>query len=278
VQIVVEAQDLATRVADARAAGQKVAFVPTMGALHDGHLSLVKLAKEKADFVVVSIFVNPLQFGQGEDFDRYPRNLEADAARLAEIEADLIFAPTVQQIYPSGASLTKTAGPVGEVLEGEARPGHFDGMLTVVARLFDLVHPDVAIFGAKDAQQLHLITKMAAADYSNIQIVSAPIVRELSGLAMSSRNAYLSEGQRESAAKIYAALKAAKDSAVSPSAAIEVAETQLNAIAEAKLGYISLVNAETFEPVLDGFSGRALLLVAAEIGKTRLIDNIEITL
>jgi len=276
-KLVTNAVELADKVSSARAAGQKIAFVPTMGALHDGHLSLVKLAREKADFVVVSIFVNPLQFGQDEDFARYPRNIDADAARLAEVEVDLVFAPSVDQVYPFGTELTKSAGHLGGLLEGEARPGHFDGMLTVVARLFDLVKPDVAIFGAKDAQQLHLITQMARHDYPSIKIVSAPIVRELSGLAMSSRNAYLTESQRETAAKIYAALKAAKSGAVSTAAALEVAETQLNAIAEAKLGYISLVNAETFEPVLEGFSGRALLLVAAEIGKTRLIDNIEIT-
>lgn len=275
--LVTEADELAAKISAARAAGQKIAFVPTMGALHEGHLSLVKLAHEKADFVVVSIFVNPLQFGQDEDFARYPRNIDTDAARLAEVEADLVFTPSVEQVYPHGTELTKSAGALGELLEGQARPGHFDGMLTVVARLFDLVKPDVAIFGAKDAQQLQLIFQMAGRDYPAIQIISAPIVRELSGLAMSSRNAYLSERQRAAAAKIYVALRAAKAGAVSTTAALEVAEAQLNAIAEAKLGYVSLVNAETFEPVLDGFSGRALLLVAAEIGKTRLIDNIEIT-
>lgn len=276
-QLVARADELAAQISAAREAGKKIAFVPTMGALHEGHISLVKIAREKADFVVVSIFVNPLQFGQNEDFDRYPRDLEADAARLAEAEVDLVFTPGVEQIYPNGSEITKSAGPIGEVLEGVARPGHFDGMLTVVARLFDLVQPDLAVFGAKDAQQLWLINQLAKTEYANVQIVSAPIVRELSGLAMSSRNAYLSESQRGSAAKIYAALKASRDHATSIAAAIETAQTQLEAIAEAKLGYISLVNAETFEPVLENFSGRALLLVAVEIGKTRLIDNIEIT-
>jgi len=260
----------------ARSEGKKIGFVPTMGALHEGHLSLIRLAQQKADFVVASIFVNPLQFGKDEDFDRYPRTVEADASKLEAVGADVLFLPDVAEVYPNGSTVTKFAGPIGEILEGEARPGHFDGMLTVVARLFDLVQPDVVIFGAKDAQQLFLIRHMAAVDYPALQIVEAPIVRELSGLAMSSRNSYLSESEHQLADKINRVLAAAKNAATSPAAALEKAQAGFESMPEAKLGYISLVSAENFESVTENFRGRALLLVAAVIGKTRLIDNIEI--
>lgn len=260
----------------ARAEGKKIGFVPTMGALHEGHLSLIRLAQQKADFVVASIFVNPLQFGKDEDFDRYPRTVEADASKLEAVGADVLFLPEVAEVYPNGSTVTKIAGPIGEILEGEARPGHFDGMLTVVARLFDLVQPDVVIFGAKDAQQLFLIRQMAAVDYPTLQIVEAPIIRELSGLAMSSRNSYLSESEHQLADRINRVLTAAKNAATSPKAALEKAQAGFASIPEAKLGYISLVSAENFESVAENFRGRALLLVAVMIGKTRLIDNIEI--
>lgn len=271
------ATELTEAVASARAKGKKIGFVPTMGALHAGHLSLVKLADQHADFVVASIFVNPLQFGKNEDFDRYPRSIETDVAKLAEVKVDLLFTPSVAEMYPNGSLATKSAGPIGELLEGAARPGHFDGMLTVVARLFDLVVPDVAIFGAKDAQQLFLIRQMAARDYPGLQIVEAPIIRELSGLAMSSRNVYLTEAELETAEQINRMLRAAKAAATSPAAAIEKAQALFESMPAAKLGYVCLVNAETFEPVLNDFQGRALLLVAVVIGKTRLIDNIEIS-
>jgi pantoate--beta-alanine ligase len=260
----------------ARSEGKKIGFVPTMGALHEGHLSLIRLAQQKADFVIASIFVNPLQFGKDEDFDRYPRTVEADASKLEAVGADVLFLPGVAEIYPNGSTVTKFAGPIGEILEGEARPGHFDGMLTVVARLFDLVQPDVVIFGAKDAQQLFLIRQMAAVEYPALQIVEAPIVREFSGLAMSSRNSYLSESEHQLADKINRVLAAAKNAATSPAAALEKAQAGFESMPEAKLGYISLVSAENFESVTENFRGRALLLVAAVIGKTRLIDNIEI--
>ena len=287
-KLVTTTVELESQIAAARAAGKKVAFVPTMGALHAGHLSLAKVAQSKAEFVVVSIFVNPLQFGAGEDFDKYPRTLEADTERLAEAGVDLVFAPTVEQIYPPSGSAaaegsapittpTKDAGPVGEILEGAIRPGHFNGMLTVVARLFDLVKPNFAIFGAKDAQQLFLIKKMAATDYPELQIIEAPIVREPSGLAMSSRNRYLSTHQLQLAETISAALRIAKATAVTPSSAIQSATDAMAKAPEAKLDYIALVDKDTFEPIHDGFSGRALLLIAAAVGKTRLLDNIEIS-
>lgn len=285
--VVSEAQ-LSAEISLAKAAGKKVAFVPTMGALHQGHLSLIELAKKHADFVVVSIFVNPLQFGPSEDFDKYPRTLETDSAQLAEARVDLLFAPTVDVIYPDASeaaanlpATTKSAGPIGEILEGAVRPGHFDGMLTVVSRLFDLVQPDVAVFGAKDAQQLHLINAMATRDYPNLEIIEAPTIREVGGLALSSRNRYLDEAAHEVAQQLSAALRAGaaavhRGGHTNPNLVIETATNAL-ATPEAKLEYIALVDKDTFEPLENGFSGRALLLIAARVGETRLIDNTEIT-
>ena len=270
---------LATEVSVARSEGKKVALVPTMGALHAGHLSLIAAARKHADFVVVSIFVNPLQFGAGEDFDKYPRTLDADVESLEVVNTDVLFAPSVDDVYPEGsaAKTTKSAGGIGVVYEGAARPGHFDGMLTVVARLFDLVQPDFAVFGQKDAQQLFLIQQMAKADYPALQIVPAPTVREPGGLAMSSRNRYLDAAAHEVAEQLSAALRAGQANAASPSAALESARAFMSKAPEAKLEYIALVAANSFEPIDDEFKGRALLLIAAVVGQTRLIDNIEIT-
>lgn len=270
---------LATEVSVARSEGKKVALVPTMGALHAGHLSLIAAARKHADFVVVSIFVNPLQFGAGEDFDKYPRTLDADVESLEVVNTDVLFAPSVDDVYPEGSAAkpTKSAGEIGVVYEGAARPGHFDGMLTVVARLFDLVQPDFAVFGQKDAQQLFLIQQMAKADYPALQIVPAPTVREPGGLAMSSRNRYLDAAAHEVAEQLSAALRAGQANAASPSAALESARAFMSKAPEAKLDYIALVAANSFEPIDDEFKGRALLLIAAVVGQTRLIDNIEIT-
>ncbi len=270
---------LATEVSVARSEGKKVALVPTMGALHAGHLSLIAAARKHADFVVVSIFVNPLQFGAGEDFDKYPRTLDADVESLEVVNTDVLFAPSVDDVYPKGSAAkpTKSAGEIGVVYEGAARPGHFDGMLTVVARLFDLVQPDFAVFGQKDAQQLFLIQQMAKADYPALQIVPAPTVREPGGLAMSSRNRYLDAAAHEVAEQLSAALRAGQATAASPSAALESARAFMSKAPEAKLDYIALVAANSFEPIDDEFKGRALLLIAAVVGQTRLIDNIEIT-
>ena len=285
--IVSEAQ-LNAEIAIAKSAGKTVALVPTMGALHEGHLSLIQVAKKHADFVVVSIFVNPLQFGPSEDFDKYPRTFETDSAQLAEAGIDVLFAPTVEVMYPGGANTagatrepTKSAGPIGATLEGAVRPGHFDGMLTVVARLFDLVQPNVAVFGAKDAQQLHLINVMAARDYPDLKIVEAPTIREAGGLALSSRNRYLDEAAHEVAQQLSVALRAGAAAVhpggqTNPNLVIETARAVLAKAPEAKLDYIALVNQDTFEPIENGFSGRALLLIAARVGETRLIDNTEI--
>jgi len=278
-------------------AGLKVAFVPTMGALHAGHLSLVEKAREYADLVVVSIFVNPLQFGAGEDFDKYPRTLEADAKVLEAAGADILFAPTVEVVYPEAAELGVAAGidsarakaklnpalksgEVGTVFEGAARSGHFDGMLAVVARLFDLAQPDFAVFGAKDAQQLFLIKRMAEALFPDLHIIQAPIIRETSGLALSSRNRYLDPAALKVAEQLSKALNVGKAAVetlgAKPSMAINAARARLEAVPEAKLDYLALVDPNSFEPIDDSFTGRALMLIAAVVGTTRLIDNLTI--
>jgi pantoate--beta-alanine ligase len=292
-QTVVTAAELTAAIDEERdlpgCAGLKVAFVPTMGALHDGHLSLVRKAREYADLVVVSIFVNPLQFGAGEDFDKYPRTLEADAAVLEAAGADVLFAPTVDVIYPDGVEAANAAakarpalqsGEVGTAFEGAARPGHFDGMLAVVARLFELSNPDFAVFGAKDAQQLFLIKRMAATEFPDLHIIEAPIVRETSGLAMSSRNRYLDPAALEVAGQLSKALNVGKAAAetlgAKPSLAVNAARARLEGVPEAKLDYLALVDPSSFELIDDSFTGRALMLIAAVVGSTRLIDNLTI--
>lgn len=292
-QTVVTAAELTAAIDEERdlpgCAGLKVAFVPTMGALHDGHLSLVRKAREYADLVVVSIFVNPLQFGAGEDFEEYPRTLEADAAVLEAAGADVLFAPTVDVIYPDGVAAAHAAakarpalqsGAVGKVFEGAARPGHFDGMLAVVARLFEITNPDFAVFGAKDAQQLFLIKRMAATEFPDLHIIEAPIVRETSGLAMSSRNRYLDPAALEVAGQLSKALNVGKVAAetlgAKPSLAVNAARARLEGVPEAKLDYLALVDPNSFELIDDSFTGRALMLIAAVVGSTRLIDNLTI--
>jgi len=276
---VIAADEIANEIEEARAAGKHIAFVPTMGALHEGHLSLVRQARANAEFVVVSIFVNPLQFGPNEDFEKYPRDLTADAELLQSVGADLLWAPTVDVVYPNGGEITKHAGQIGDLYEGASRPGHFDGVLTVVARLFDLVKPDIVFFGAKDAQQVTLIRQMVARDYEQISMYEAPTVREASGLAMSSRNRYLTEHQREVASHLSAAMRAGEHDAhngAKPSAVLNAVNAELAKAPEAKLDYIALVDSESFESIDDDFTGRARLLIAAKVGETRLIDNLEI--
>lgn len=280
-KIVSDVDELQKTVGDARAKNLSVAFVPTMGALHDGHISLIELAKEHADFVVVSIFVNPLQFGANEDFDKYPRTLQSDAEKLSHADADLLFAPEVSDVYPNSRETTQSAGAVGKTFEGAARPGHFDGMLTVVARLFDLVKPDLAIFGEKDAQQLFLIRKMVAESehrWNALRVIGAPIVREVDGLAMSSRNRYLGVDERAAATNISRALRAAEALDGSAAARLQAAQQVLAQVPAVRLDYVALVNPATFEPIEDGFVGRALLIVAAQVGDTRLIDNQSISI
>jgi pantoate--beta-alanine ligase len=256
---------------------RSVALVPTMGALHEGHRSLMRCAAELADVVVVSIFVNPLQFGAHEDLDRYPRTEAADLAVCATEGVALVFAPTPDVVYPTPPQVTVQAGPRAGHLEGASRPGHFDGVLTVVAKLFNLVAPDLAVFGEKDYQQLALIRQMVHDLDVPVHVVGAATVREADGLALSSRNRYLSTEERDAALALSRALTAA---------AMEPTSTKVKASAQAvidaeprlRLDYLRLVDAETLEPVSRTFAGAARLLVAAYAGNTRLIDNVALTL
>jgi pantoate--beta-alanine ligase len=255
-----------------------VALVPTMGALHAGHMALIAEAKQRADKVVASIFVNPAQFGAGEDFSRYPRREEQDARMLQETGCDLLWMPTVEDIYPGGFATTVSIAGVSERWEGEARPGHFDGVATVVAKLLLSVRPDVALFGEKDFQQLAVIRRMVADLAIPVEIVGVPTVREPDGLALSSRNAYLSPDERERAVALPNALKAARDairSGASVSNALQQAKQSLVDAGFLRIDYFALVDSETLEP-LDSPQGDMRLIAAALIGTTRLIDNLAV--
>lgn len=258
--------------------GKSVALVPTMGSLHDGHLSLVRMAKRVADHAVVSIFVNPTQFGPNEDFDAYPRDEARDAALLVEEGTSLLWAPDVGVMYPGGHSTHIEVAELGADYCGAARPGHFDGVATVVAKLFNQVRPDVAIFGEKDWQQLAIIRRMARDLDFAIDILGAPIARDADGLALSSRNAYLSKEQRAAAATFPDALNAA---AKAIAGGADVAETLARTEAAIVSGgfdsvdYVALADADSLER-LAAFRKPARLLAAARIGKTRLIDNLPV--
>jgi len=254
------------------------AVVMTMGALHEGHLQLVREAREAAGptgQVIVTIFVNPLQFGAGEDLDRYPRDLDGDVAKLASVGADVVFAPTPDVVYPDGDPIVRvSAGRIGEVLEGETRPGHLDGVLTVVLKLMHLTRPDVALFGEKDAQQLLAVRRMVRDLDVDVEVLGVPIVRDADGLALSSRNAYLSDDERASALALSRALRAGADAAgEGPEAVVEAASGILDGAAGVEVDYLALVDPTTVDPVPADFRGPALLLVAARTGATRLIDN-----
>ena len=260
---------------EARRSGARIALVPTMGALHDGHLALVDRAREIADVVVVSIFVNPLQFGPNEDLDRYPRDLAADVALLEERGVAHVFAPSVAEMYPDGPSSTRVvAGKVGALYEGRSRPGHFDGMLTVVSKLLHIVQPDVAMFGQKDAQQLFLVRRMVRDLDLPVAIEGVDTVREEDGLALSSRNRYLDARERRAARTIPLLLEAAASAADRGLDAV-IAAAQSASMGEplVKLDYLVVANPATLLPVDDDHRGPALVLVAAVVGSTRLLDN-----
>ena len=254
-----------------------VALVPTMGALHDGHRTLLRHARDVADTVVASIFVNPLQFAPGEDLDRYPRPLEADLAMCADEGVALAFVPSRVEMYPREPVVRVSAGAMGSRFEGASRPGHFDGVLTVVAKLFGLVRPDVAVFGRKDAQQLALVRRMVTDLELPVRIEAAPLIRDADGLALSSRNKYLSADERESALALSRALNAgaAAAAAAEPRAAIvDAASSVLDQTKGVVTDYVALVDPDDFEDFATGTE--ALLVVAARVGSTRLIDNREI--
>ncbi|MBF6214578.1 pantoate--beta-alanine ligase [Nocardia puris] len=259
-----------------RSVGRTIGLVPTMGALHEGHLEIVRRAKRTNQVVIVSIFVNPLQFGANEDLDKYPRTLDADVALLRAEGVDLVFAPSVSDMYPDGPRTTVHPGPLGAELEGASRPTHFAGMLTVVAKLFQITRPSEAFFGEKDYQQLTLIREMVRDLNFDLKIVPIPTVREADGLALSSRNRYLDAAQRETALTLSAALAAGRHAGgLGGPSVLAAARAVLDTAPGLDLDYLEL-RSSTLGPAPE--SGNARLLVAAKVGATRLIDNAAITL
>jgi pantoate--beta-alanine ligase len=275
-----DVDDLRRCCADARAAGRGVALVPTMGGFHAGHRSLMRAARADADLVVVSLFVNPTQFGPGEDLEAYPRDLETDTAVAAAEGVDVLFAPTVAAMYPNGARTTVHVDGLTARLCGRSRPSHFDGVATVVAKLFSIVGPCRAYFGRKDAQQLAVVRRLVADLNLAVTVIGCPLVRDADGLALSSRNAYLDDNERRAATVLHRALRAAADAAgdgVRDAAAIrDAAAATIAAEPGVRLDYAELVDAETIEPA-PRVEGELVLAVAAYVGTTHLIDNVRMT-
>jgi len=269
-----EMQSLATSL---RAKGRTIGFVPTMGFLHEGHLSLMRRARLECDTVVVSIFVNPTQFGPGEDFDRYPRDEEGDRHGCQSAGVDILFMPTVPEMYPDKPTVFVTVEGISGILEGRVRPGHFRGVATVVAKLFHLVKPHVAYFGQKDYQQCAVIRRMTEELNLDVKIVALPTVREQDGLAMSSRNSYLNADERRAAAAVHRALSAAEHLALAGVKECEKLRNKMRAVfAEEKtitIDYIEIADSESLES-LETVRKKAVILVAVRLGKTRLIDNL----
>jgi len=266
-------------VAKAQAAGLRIGFVPTMGALHEGHAALIRAAKADAGFVVVSIFVNPTQFGPKEDFSRYPRTLDADCALSQAAGADLVFAPSVEEMYPKGSSTFVEVPGLQDTLCDAYRPGHFRGVCTVVLKLFQIVRPDVAVFGAKDFQQSRIIQRMVSDLNLPLTIHVEPTAREADGLARSSRNRYLSPAERAAAPAIYQALTALREEVKRGSKNVQALERELShrlaKIPDSRVDYARIVDAN-FLSTIDSISGPAVAAVALFLGTTRLIDNIEL--
>jgi pantoate--beta-alanine ligase len=253
-----------------------VGLVPTMGALHEGHFSLIRAAKSECAPVVVSIFVNPKQFGPSEDFQKYPRAFEADRAALENLGVDYLFAPTPEEMYPHGFRTTVAVEGLSEKLEGRSRPGHFQGVTTVVLKLLEIVQPNLAYFGRKDAQQARIIRQMALDLDLATQIVVRPILREPDGLALSSRNVYLNADERRAATALYRSLEATRREIAAgernPAHLLAALRRVIDAEPAVALDYAEIVDAETLEPVVN-LRGECLILLAAKVGKTRLIDN-----
>lgn len=276
-RIVADIAALRSAVAAARSAGRAIGLVPTMGFLHEGHLTLCDVARQHADFLVMSSFVNPLQFGAGEDLDRYPRNAERDARLAEDRGVDIMFAPTATAMYPDGAAEVRVMAPaLSDRLCGRFRPGHFEGVLTVVAKLFNIVAPDTAVFGRKDLQQLALVRRMVRDLNFPIEIVAAPIIREDDGLALSSRNVYLDTEGRAHALFLSGALTAAQEAfsngETDPAALVAATAAVFESAAGVDVQYIELVDADTLDVPAEARAGHAVAM-AAHVGGTRLIDN-----
>ncbi|HEU4566355.1 MAG TPA: pantoate--beta-alanine ligase [Gemmatimonadaceae bacterium] len=269
--------ELRALVAEHRRAGARIAFVPTMGFLHDGHLELVAESRRRADVVVMSIFVNPLQFGPAEDFSRYPRDPEGDSAKARARGVDILFCPTTSEMYPGRVEVSVVPGALAEEWEGAVRPGHFAGVLTVVAKLFNMVQPDVAVFGQKDLQQATLVRAMVRDLSFPIEVVVAPTVREADGLAMSSRNSYLANGDRSRALALSRALQAVEGAFDRGERDVEALEragrSVLAAEPDVRVDYLAIVEPAGLRRVPRAERGSAVI-VAARVGTTRLIDNL----
>jgi pantoate--beta-alanine ligase len=279
--------ELRRALAPLREQGKRIGFIPTMGALHEGHMSLVEMSKKQVDVTVVSVFVNPTQFGPNEDFARYPRTVEEDARLLVEADVDFLFVPKPDEIYPEGHSTVVTVAGLTDRYEGAVRPGHFNGVTTVVAALFNIVAPDVAYFGQKDAQQVAVIKRMVRDLHFPIEIKVGATVREAGALALSSRNRFLSESDRARSMSLSSALFSTRDSIADGHSIEEAKRAGLFAFQlaapEAILDYFDIVDAETFQPItsLDAVRGNgtaATIIIAARIGDTRLIDNLPVEL
>jgi pantoate--beta-alanine ligase len=277
---IVGSPDEMQRIAEAaRRNAERIALVPTMGYLHQGHIALMREGRRRADLLAVSIFVNPTQFGPGEDFARYPRDFERDCGMMRAVPVDIVFAPEASSVYPPGSQTWVEVTELTKGLCGRSRPGHFRGVTTVVAKLFNIVKPHVALFGEKDFQQLRAIQRMVRDLNFDIEIVSVPIVREADGLAMSSRNAYLSAAEREQALALSRALEATRErfvvGVIAPGELVRAA-TEVLERAGAGVEYVEVVDAETLEPATT-LDAPVLIAIAARIGCTRLIDNMVLT-
>ena len=276
-EIISDIKVMQNRCLSVRAAGQTISFVPTMGFLHEGHLSLLREGRKRGDLLVLSIFVNPTQFGQGEDLDRYPRDFERDEAMARECGVDLLFYPDAEAIYPPGyAAYVTVEGPLTTTLEGACRPNHFRGVTTVVTKLFAIVMPHIALFGRKDFQQLAIIARMTTDLNLPVEIVGMPIIREGDGLAMSSRNVYLSKAERQQALVLNSTLRQAADMAQNGESDAEkimtMVESRLANEADLKIGYVKICNSQSLEEV-DTIDHESVMLLAVSVGETRLIDN-----
>jgi len=275
-EVITTIEALRSRLAQERQAGKQIGLVPTMGYLHAGHLSLIRKAREECDCVVMSLFVNPLQFGENEDFDRYPRDFERDRTMAEEAGVDLLFYPSVEEMYPRRILTTVHVAGLTERLCGRSRPGHFDGVATVVSKLFHIVCPDRAYFGQKDAQQLAVIERMVEDLNIPVKVVGCPIIREPDGLAMSSRNVYLTPEERKAAPTLYQALREGerliRGGERNPNVVLQTVRQQIERAKVFRLDYLELLSYPDLEP-LDAIGGKVILAVAAWLGRTRLIDN-----